>query len=609
MIYDYYCIDCGEKFEGKDIRFDMAELLGLRQENSSEKAFESRATMVDLDRLNEFARYSGTKNGLRHGEECVITVTLREFLELMADNEENKEVFGKISESTYGDKKDILKRLYTGKSIGEEMDEDVGNFESAIQARFIYTGEEDSEQSEDERDLDDFEASFRVEPEFFENGRSDAVYTLKYNYDLNAVNLRKLGPLGEIRGYCPKCGKAVVAGAGKYRHTLVGLLGAQKAGKTSTIVAMLEELRINYRKLGIRYPGNPLWDSRSTDREINVKLYRNGWAMMKTAVDNNEGSFNATLLIEADDDNRTDEQKKQIFTFVDIAGEQCFDIETNTVNLEAFQVYPLINRCHIFLLCTGIAPEEEDKDKGQMVPPEAILEISRGIYDNLREPENIPPICIVATKADLAGDAEEREESDNPFRRVLTNPEYQFEDELQNLSMLYDAATDEDVRNALDICLSAYDELSRVTYVSAMSCWALGRKAEKLPKDMDIHNITPYRDLIDGKMHPFHRMRVGRLCRWIFQVTGVLAVDGYTFPYIPSFGEGYRVEGMETRGVRKKYSVEEACDRIEAVKKVFINCPDAEENLRMELRYYEENRNKWRWEKKRRKAIQELLGV
>ena len=72
--------------------------------------------------------------------------------------------------------------------------------------------------------------------------------------------------------------------------------------------------------------------------------------------------------------------------------------------MNALQVYPLINGCHIFLLCTGILPEEKKEDDNEEpIPPEAVLEISRGIYSNLREKQNVPPICIVATKADLAG--------------------------------------------------------------------------------------------------------------------------------------------------------------------------------------------------------------
>lgn len=39
MIYDYYCIDCGKKFAGQEIRFDIAELIGLRGENDNEEEF------------------------------------------------------------------------------------------------------------------------------------------------------------------------------------------------------------------------------------------------------------------------------------------------------------------------------------------------------------------------------------------------------------------------------------------------------------------------------------------------------------------------------------------------------------------------------------------
>lgn len=601
MIYDYYCIDCGEKFKGDEIRFDLAELIGLRQENN-ETTFAARSTIVDFAQLNEFARRSGIEGGMKHGREYSINVTLKEFLELMAENQNNNELRREINNSNYSNKKEILRRLYTGTAVGEEADDDVRNFEAAVEARFLY--ELDGEETDDEeKDLGDFVAAFRVKPEFFEDGDSEALYTLEYNYDMHAANLRRMGRGGIIRGYCPKCGKIIIDGAGKYRHNLIGLLGAQKAGKTSTIVAMLEELRLNYRQLGISYPGTPLWDSRAEDRRINLELYRNGWAVQKTAVATSEGSFNATLLIE-----NKEKTKKQLFTFVDIAGEQCFDIETNTVNMNAFQVYPLINRCHVFLLCTGIAPDEADQNEGKNIPPEAVLEISRGIYANLKEPENIPPICIVATKADLAGDAQAQEIDYNPFREISYDPEYMYADELQNFVTLYEAAMDQNVRTALDICFSAYEELSQRTYVSCMSCWALGRKADKLSEEMDIHNIKPYQDSNTGCQLPFKRKRIDRLCKWIFQVTGLVGVDGYAFSHIPSMGESYYADGIMTNGNRKVFSIDEACDRISAVKKVFINLPDKEENLEMELRHFEENPRMFRWAQKRAKMIRELLG-
>lgn len=601
MIHDYYCIDCGEKFKGDEIRFDLAELIGLRQE-SNEETFAVRSTMVDFARLNEFARRSGIEGGMKHGREYSINVTLKEFLELMAENQNNNELRREINNSNYSNKKEILKKLYTGTAVGEEADDDVRNFEAAVQARFTYDLDDEPEDDE-EKDLGDFVAAFRVKAEFFEEGASDAVYTLEYNYDIHATNLRKLGRGGIIRGYCPKCGKIIVDGAGKYRHNLIGLLGVQKAGKTSTIVAMLEELRLNYRQLGISYPGTPLWDSRAEERKMNLELYRKGWAVQKTNATSSAGSFNATLLIED-----KDKLKKQIYTFVDIAGEQCFDIDRNTVNMEAFQIYPLINSCHVFLLCTGIAPDEEDRNNGENIPPEAVLEISRGIYSNLREPETIPPICIVATKADLAGDAQAQEISYNPYKEIQYSPEYLYADELQNFATLYEAATDAEVRTALDICLSAYEELAQKTYVSMTSCWALGRKPERAPATKKNEEIKSYINPDSGKEQPFQRKRIDRLCRWIFQVTGLISVEGYTFPFVPSLGEGYHAEGLETRGARKVYSVEEACDRISAVKKVFINLPDEEENLAMELSYFEENRRMFRWAQKRAKAIKELLG-
>ena len=509
MIYDYYCIDCGKKFAGQEIRFDIAELIGLRGENDNEEDFAIKITLVDLKKLNEYAKKSGVQENLRHGQEYILKISLQEFLNLMAGNQGNSTAAETIEKDNYGDLKEILKKLYTGTATGEEQDEQIDKFISTINAHFSKKKIDDGQ----ERKLTDFVASFRIKPEFFEDGNSDAIYTVKYNYDLNATNLRELGRGGVIRGYCPACGKIIVKGAGKYQHTLVGLLGAQRAGKTSTIVAMLEELRLNYAQIGISYPGVPLYDSRSKDRDENLKLYQEGWAVKKTVADNNTGSFNATLLIRSKNG-----EKEQIFTFVDIAGEQCYDKETKTVNMNALQVYPLINGCHIFLLCTGILPDEKKEDDNEEpIPPEAVLEISRGIYSNLREKQNVPPICIVATKADLAGKAvENHAKGSNPFAEIKCAEEYLYAREAQYFTTLYESATNEEVRRTLKVCHSAYEELSQETYVSMISCWALGRKAESQG-----NNKGAYKDPDTGSEKPFTRERIDCLCKWIFQVSGI----------------------------------------------------------------------------------------
>ena len=193
-------------------------------------------------------------------------------------------------------------------------EQDIRKFCDSIKIRFV------SNQPEDEKEASGFTnyvATYVIEPKMFDE--SNDIYSLEYHYDIQAVNMRKIGKAGAIRGYCPVCGKTILDGAGKYRHTLVGLIGIQKAGKTSTIVAMLEEIRQKYRDLGIRFPGNPLWGSRSNNLNDNIALYRNGYAVSKTLAPSAAEAFNASLLIEADCGDANVEvtapNKKQIITF------------------------------------------------------------------------------------------------------------------------------------------------------------------------------------------------------------------------------------------------------------------------------------------------------
>lgn len=86
------------------------------------------------------------------------------------------------------------------------------------------------------------------------------------------------------------------------------------------------------------------------------------------------------------------------------------------------------------------------------------------------------------------------------------------------------------------------------------------------------------------------------------------------FPVYHPMGESYFLDDDEidygTNGRRKVYSVYEACDRIEAIKKVFINLPEKEDSLEAELQYVM-NKNYWGFnkEKRKRKAILEALEL
>lgn len=585
MIYDYYCMGCGRKFDGKEISFDLAEFLGLRGERQIE-AVESRSTQIGTDRLRKMARKSGVQ--LKHKEPVRICITLKDLLKIMGENTGEAATARLMETYSYTELGDAITMVYSSMANQEVAGQIIQEYRAALRNKFVYTGtdeenaedeEEAAKQKKEERNkTENYQAYFWIVPEFFDEGKSDGIYSVEYSYEKDPVNMKKIMAPTLIRGYCPSCGQPVINGAGKYRHNLIGLLGAQSAGKTSTITAMLSELKKSYRELGVKYPGNPLCDGRYSERESSMALYENHWAVRKTNVYTNAGTFNASVLLES-----AQGGARQILTFIDIAGEQCYDLETHTMNRTALDVYPLINNCQIYLLCTCINRKGYGNADGEdaVIPPDAVLEIANAFYANLREKENVPPLCIVATKADMAVNASAGSVRDNPFHGIKSNAGYLYKNQLELMSNIYDTVNDEDIKEPLRWCCDTLNELKNITYVSMLSCSALGRKG--VLYDGEMADIQPYKN-DRGKEEPFMRQRLDVLWRWLLQVTGVIPLDGkYTVKHIPSYGESYLVNDEKIDGRacsrRRVYTAGQIPERISAVKKLFINWSPADKRM------------------------------
>lgn len=575
MIYDYYCVDCGRKFGGEEISFDLAELLEI-QSVLGKDGIKSQVTQVSSKKLEEMARCSGSN--LKHGEKCKIELTLKELLEIMGENAGGQSTRELMSTYEYSKLQQAVSMVFINVANTEVAARLEQEYSAALSNKFVCILDEAEE--EELEDTSNYRAFFWVEPEFFEDGKSDKLYTVKYSAEKNPVNMKRILAPTQIRGYCPICGQPVLNGSGKYRHTMVGLLGAQSAGKTSLIVAMIHELQKNFRNLGIKVPGNVLCDSRYRDMEMNMTLYRNYWAVRKTLADTSAGTFNASLLLESDD-----EKQKQIITFIDIAGEQCYNVETQEMNSTALEVYPLINSCQIYLLCTCIDQTGygNAEGEGRIIPPEAVLRIAQGIYENLRDKKEVPPLCIVATKADMACTSAAGKRKDNPFEKLHAGKEFLHNGQLDIMKNIYDIVEDENIREPLRWCCDTFLELKNKTYISMMSCSALGRKGVLYEGKME--EIAPYRAPGSDVVEPFAPQRLEALLQWILQVAGVLNVQGekQALPCIPAYGESYqadRIENTAPNGLhRTVWPVGQAKRRILAVRKLFLNWSELDRKM------------------------------
>ena len=577
MIYDYYCVDCGRKIHGNDIYFDLAQFLEMDLGKT-----EDRMALISAGQLKELAIRCGER--LQEQVPVKLKVTLKEMLDIMAEfSRKRKYLQGSIETAHYDDLRDVLEKLFAGVSASQAM---IGQMASVyareLSARFEFSNGTDREPTEEEvNDTNRYYAWFWIKPFFLENGASSELYTVQFRAagreeKSPPVTLMDIVLNTEIRGYCPECGKPVLLHTGQVPHIMVGLLGAQSAGKTSLIVSMINHIQNHYYELGIEYPNNPLCDSKYRYMMRNLQLFEYGWAMEKTAADVSTETFNASLFLTPQIQGRQPAgldivPGSKVLTLIDIAGEACFDMSTQSWKKNAFEVYPLIRNCQIYLLCTCIDRKEYGSADGSQrfsIPPRAVLQIADQVYKSLPS-TRIPPICIVATKADTmsAQPQSARPAGRDPFKEIRIDEKMLYRTQLEYMSNYYQDGT-EDNREPLIGCYNAYKNLNNKTFIAMMPVSALGRKGQKYPYEGEITEYSP-----DGNFQP---NQIGELTKWVLMTAGISRVEGtsYVFSHIPSFGESYVLNGETPKpdaNPSKVVPIDEFAQRYGGIKKLYLN--------------------------------------
>lgn len=622
MIHKYYCMDCGLEQDGENFNVDLAELLGLR-DTSVQGTKGSRETQVSIEELRKLAEETPGQGPLKDGEISEVRLTLFQFLDYMAQSIEGL-AGSELQKMQAGWKHSSLAGNLAGllqSSESAEVADEMANFlAQSLEGRFTYSDPPDaisddellkmseSEQMEysaklDEalEDLNNYSASFYIKPSFFKD--SDKIYTVYYSSERNTPNYRSMMAEGaEIRGYCPNrsCGKPILKGTGKYPHILVGMLGAQSAGKTTTIVAMLDEMERYYDELGVSFPETNLGDSKTQVRRHNRDLYQHGWSVVKTDAQSNIASFNASILIDDPSRERGEngETEKKLVSLVDIAGELCWDDAAQRVNPNAWQTYPLITSCDVYILCTcmdaegyGNAGKVVDASGAQVqstggastkISPTAVLQICKSIYaHHTKEKEmDIPPLCILLTKADLAVvEGTNAVDVKSPFEQIYPEDtdRYQYLDELKNLKKFYEDYSQDNVRIPLEYCCKTFNEMKGRTYATMLFCSAQGRSADPYPKEGV--TVTEY------AQPAFRRSGLLDLWKWILQAAGVVSAEketGWYFRTVPSYTESYVDDGEELKPEetpRRVYTISESEARIHAVQNLFLNMSELDHQI------------------------------
>ncbi|MCI5900332.1 MAG: hypothetical protein MRZ69_08310 [Lachnospiraceae bacterium] len=586
MIYDYYCTNCGHKFSGKEVVFDLVQILDFHSGKSGNLFI--KFTPEDLRELAE-------RNGavLADGKRIRLKLSLFDLLGYMAQDLPNTVDQEAMQELTYEEFEQVtaMSNLLISSSGLQNMDVKVENVRALVDSIIAKLEQEektDPNISEEEwnQNTENYSLFFWVEPVYFEG--TEDIYSIRYSCEKNPANLLPFIFSGlEIRGYCPECTQPVLRGSGEYEHILVGFLGAQSAGKTSLFVSMINDSKNYFGKMGIEYP-ELLCDGKYEKIKNAIEFNANGWAVGKTDAKATIEAYNASLLI-----TRANDQRKVILSFIDIAGELCYDQETKGISLDALKKFPLITACHLYMLCTCVSQRgygEEDEDTAK-INNTALMNIATGIYRqrvNNDDKLTVPPMAIVITKIDMAVQNTQIERGSveqNPFawdKNNLSEMRYhQYEkkdafnlpEQIEHLKGIYAETSNIDIREALRWCRTTYEDKKKTTYISFIPCSALGKKGRK---------YNPEKDDFYKDGDTFTPLKLDVVWTWILCNIGIKTVfDDYCLPFIPSYGEGIKLKNMPqgSCSVRCLFQEKEEENRTKAVCKLYLNLSDFDREL------------------------------
>lgn len=579
MIYDYYCTNCGNQLYGTDIVFDLAQILDLGSERFI------KFSPIDLREVAE-----RNNQPLVNGRKIRLKITLFDLLGYIGQDLDtlNQEAMQELPYDEFA-AGEAMVNLLQGSSMQND-DVQMNNIKTwvdAITAKLKLqekAGSETLDDAEWMQDTSHYDLYFWVEPVFFEG--TEEIYTIKYSLEENPANLLPFSYKRKIiRGYCPKCNEPIAEGSGKYEHLLVGFLGAASAGKTSLFVSMINDVCHYSEQLGIELP-EILCDGKYDKIMSAIRLNKYGWAVGKTDAQVVVEAYNATLLVKRRTGNKT-----ILLSFVDIAGELCYDQNIQDISLDALQSFPLITSCHLYMLCTCVSQmgygnaEENERENAAAIDNRALIQIANGIYRQRNNQDSIPPMCIVITKVDMASaDANMQNRGATPFDlnnmpelsgRRFEQHGVNLKDQIIYLQNIYNATNDGDIIESLDWCKRTYDNSKTMTYMAILACSALGRPGRKFDSEKD--NLERGGD-------NFQPIQLKEIWSWILCNLGMMPVCGnYYLPYIPSFGEGFHMEdeGNQIYPVRRVFEENEEESRTKAVYQLYLNPSQTDKELNM----------------------------
>lgn len=593
MIYDYYCTNCGHKIEHvqveaakeaekeAEIVFDLAQILDLRSGNGEDLFIKFAPNdLMELAARNGIILEDGQRTRLRLSLFDLLGYMAQDFASTVDQEAMQSLTFEEFEQVT------AISNLLKSDSLQNAAVQvkNVRALVDGIISKLELDDKTDPEISEEDwnQDTANYSLYFWLSPVFFENTRE--IYTIRYSSEANPPTLLPCSFAGlEIRGYCPKCNQPVLKGSGLYEHILVGFLGAQSAGKTSLFVSMINDLPNYFVHMGIDLP-ELLCDGKYEKIKKAIEYNAHGWAVGKTDAKATIETYNASLLV-----TRKTDKRKVILSFIDIAGELCYDKRTQSISLEALQKFPLITACHLYMLCTCVSQKgygEADEDAPR-IDNVALLNIATGIYEMRKEDGDslsVPPMALVITKIDMADNGRGNVNPvDNPFapeklrelcfHKYRNGDAFNLQEQIEELREIYEETTSRDILEALWWCMTTYESKKESNYISFLPCSALGRMGRKYkPEEYDFEKDED----------AFIPKKLDVVWTWILCNIGMKPVFGnYYLPYIPSYEEGIKVENMPAAeyNVRVVFDDKQEQDRTKAVYQLYLSSSTLDHEL------------------------------
>ena len=340
-------------------------------------------------------------------------------------------------------------------------------------------------------------------------------------------------------------------------------------------IALINELPKIFGDLRIRLPDPICLSDGMYDRLWrDMLLQMNGWTVPRADVQGAVAeSYNASLLIDS-----VATSKKVLITFVEIAGELCYDTKRQAINGDAFRKFPMITSCHLYMLCTCVSQKRygNANQESANISNDVLLKIVDAIYDNLKDPVNIPPMCLVVTKVDLAhisGVINSR--GQNPFEAMgmpripsdlsgrIGDSVFSSLEQMNILKNLFDNTDNLDVMESLEWCCGIYRHIFDKTYFTMISCSTLRKQERK--NDEDYHDL----EIIQS-------VRLDKVWKWILINLGLMPIGrrGYVFESVPSYGEAYYSPAINLASfskIRCSCPLSDEKKRIDAISELFLN--------------------------------------